>query len=40
MLEKVEAFFDVHLEDRAKTALETDISDGVNDVVCRFWCNL
>ncbi|KAI6202062.1 V-type proton ATPase subunit a [Aphelenchoides besseyi] len=32
VLEKVEAFFDVHLEHQAKTELETDVKDGVNDV--------
>ncbi|KAI6177526.1 V-type proton ATPase subunit a [Aphelenchoides bicaudatus] len=31
VLDKVETFFDVHLEDRAKTQLE-EISDGFNDV--------
>ncbi|KAI6219820.1 V-type proton ATPase subunit a [Aphelenchoides fujianensis] len=32
VLGKVEDFFDVHLEDRAKTELETDVRDGFNDV--------
>lgn len=33
VLEKVEAFFDVHLEDRAKTELG---ADGINDLVSSF----
>jgi hypothetical protein len=37
VLEKVEAFFDVHLEDRAKTELGSDFNaDGFNDVVSNF----
>ena len=32
VLDQVEGFFEVHLEDRAKTELEVDVRDGVNDV--------